>query len=167
MPDTPADTFSEPHAGDPHTPETYFATRVPPEWFVDTPEVRVDREEILVVGTLRDPAAVRAFREHTREHRVRLASEAEALFFRKVSWAVRHGETELRFTTVNVPVMTRLRIDERIVLDALIEGGIARTRSEALSWCVRLVGQHQREWLEELVEATETVRKVRDKGPKM
>jgi hypothetical protein len=160
------DTFSDPHVAEPHSPETFFASRIPAEWFEDA-EVRVDREEILVVGRLRDPASVRSFREHTREHRVRLAAEAESLFVRKVSWAVRCGDTEVRFTTVNVPVMTRLRIDERIVLDALIDGGIARTRSEALAWCVRLVGEHQREWLDELVEATETVRKVRDKGPKM
>jgi len=63
--------------------------------------------------------------------------------------------------------MTRLRMDERTVLDALIDGGLARTRSEALAWCVRLVGEHQREWLDELLAATETVRAVRERGPRV
>jgi len=66
-----------------------------------------------------------------------------------------------------VPVMSRMRIDERLVLDALIDGGLARTRSEALAWCVRLVGRHQREWLDELREAAATVERVRAKGPRL
>lgn len=151
----------------PVDPLAFFATRIPDTWFAGAPEVRIDREELLVVGRLVPGTSVPAFREHTRELRVRIASEAEAVFARKVSWAVRDGDAEHRFTTVNVPVMTRLRMDERAVLDALIEGGIARTRSEALAWCVRLVGLHQKEWLDELVAATEAVRRVRDKGPRL
>ena len=84
---------------------------------------------------------------------------------RKVSWGVRVGTTEHRFTSVSLPVMSRLRLDDRLVLDALIDGGLARTRSEALAWCVRLVGRHQREWLDELREAAAAVERVRQKGP--
>ena len=69
------------------------------------------------------------------------------------------------FTTVNAPAMTRLRLDERAVLDSLIAGGIARSRSEALAWCVRLVGQHEGDWIAELAEAVEAVKRVRDEGP--
>ena len=140
---------------------------VPETWFAGPVDVRVDREEILVVGALAAGVDPRAFREHSRDHRMRIAAEVEARFLRKVSWGVRLGEVEQRFTSVSVPVMSRLRIDERLVLDALIDGGLARTRSEALNWCVRLVGRHQREWLDELREAAAAVERVRDKGPKL
>jgi hypothetical protein len=146
-------------------PRSVLTSLIPAEWFTGEPRITVDREEILVVGVLPDGVAPKAFRELTRDLRVRIAAEVEARFLRKVSWGVQHGDTEIRFTTVSVPVMTRLRIEERAVLDALIEGGIARSRSEALNWCVRLVGRNQREWLDELVEATEAVRKVRERGP--
>lgn len=148
-------------------PAAFFAERIPAEWFTGPCDVRLDRDEILVVGELAAGTDPREFRERSRPFRMRIADEAEARFLRKVSWAVRDGDDELRFTTVSVPVMTRLRLDERVVLDALIEGGIARTRSEALGWCVRLVGQHQREWLDELASATEAVRAVRERGPRL
>jgi hypothetical protein len=143
----------------------FFQQHIPAEWFAAPADIRIDREEILVVGPLAPGVDPRAFREHTRELRVRIAGEAEARWLRKVSWGVRVGDTEHRFTTVSVPVMSRLRVDERLVLDALIDGGLARTRSEALSWCVRLVGMHQREWLDELREASAAVERVRAKGP--
>ena len=146
---------------------SFFVQRIPTEWF-DTPaDVRIDREEILVVGVLRAGVDPRVFRERTRDARMHLAAEAEARWLRKVSWGVRSGETEHRFTGVSVPVMSRMRIDERLVLDALIDGGLARTRSEALNWCVRLVGMHQRQWLDELREAAASVERVRAKGPNL
>ena len=61
--------------------------------------------------------------------------------------------------------MTRLRMAEREVLDTLIDAGIARSRSEALAWCVRLVGRNQEEWIGQLREAMEQVAKVRAEGP--
>jgi len=145
----------------------WFVQQVPDEWFAGPPEVRVDREEILVVGVLPGGVDPRAFREHSREARVHLAAAAEARWLRKVSWGVRVDTVEHRFTSVSVPVMSRLRIDERLVLDALIDGGLARTRSEALAWCVRLVGRHQREWLDELRDAAAAVERVRAKGPRL
>ncbi len=148
-------------------PVAFFRETVPAEWFTGPVDVSFDRDEILVAGCLDPEVDPVEFRERSRPHRVHLADQAESRFLRKVSWAIRQDGTEIRFTTVSVPVMTRLRIDERTVLDALIDGGIARTRSEALSWCVRLVGQHQREWLEELLAATETVRAVRERGPRL
>jgi hypothetical protein len=148
-------------------PVAFFREAIPTEWFTAPVDVTFDRDEILVTGCLAPEVDPAEFRERSRPHRVRIADQAEARFLRKVSWAIRHNGCDLRFTTMSVPVMTRLRIDERTVLDALIDGGIARTRSEALSWCVRLVGQHQREWLDELLAATETVRAVRDRGPRL
>ena len=51
------------------------------------------------------------------------------------------------------------------MLDTLVEAGVARSRSEALAWCVRLVGKHAEEWLTELRSAMEQVDKVRAQGP--
>jgi hypothetical protein len=159
----------------------WFAGRIPPEWFVGTPEVASDRDEILVVGTLSDPelaadataeaaasaraARIDGFREDTREHRMRVAREAQHRFGRRVSWGAACGDLRKLFTTVSVPAMTRLRLDERRVLDTLVEGGVARSRSHALAWCVRLVAQKQDDWLRDLREALSGVEKVRGEGP--
>ena len=159
----------------------WFAGRIPADWFAGTPEVLSDRDEILVVGTLSDPelpsdataeaaaaarvARIDGFREDTREHRMRIAQEAQHRFGRRVSWGASCGDVRKLFTTVSVPAMTRLRLDERRVLDTLVEGGVARSRSHALAWCVRLVAQKQDEWLKDLREALSDVEKVRGEGP--
>ena len=65
----------------------------------------------------------------------------------------------------SVPVMTRLRQPERIVLDTLVDAGVARSRSDALAWAVRLVGRHADEWLAELRAAMARVDDLRAKGP--
>ncbi|HVM55307.1 MAG TPA: hypothetical protein VM262_19130 [Acidimicrobiales bacterium] len=151
--------------------EGFFAGRVPDGWFADAPEVVVDREEIVVIGTIEvpDPAAAvgrtKRFREETREHRMRIAEEAEAAFGRKVSWGVQAGEERYLFTHLAVPVMTRLRQRERLVLDTLIDAGVARSRSDALAWCVRLVEKHQGDWIDQLREALVQVEEVRKQGP--
>lgn len=161
-----------PPATDTATLLGWFADALPDGWFVEPPTVRHDADEILVTGNLGPPGAglsheqqIVAFREATRDPRMTIADEAEATFGRKVSWAVVCGETEARFTTVNAPAMTRLRIDERQVLDTLIDAGVARSRSEALAWCVRLVGQHEDDWIRELREAIDHVKAVRDQRP--
>ncbi|HYY78344.1 MAG TPA: hypothetical protein VFD04_04055 [Actinomycetes bacterium] len=149
----------------------WLGGRIPAGWFAAPPEVLVDGEEILVVGTLPDDpatdpeeAAVR-FREETREQRIRLATELQRRWRRKVSWGVACGGERLLFTTLSVPVMTRLRMPERRVLDTLIDAGVARSRSDALAWCVRLVGRHQSDWIRELQDALVAVRRVRAQGP--
>jgi hypothetical protein len=162
----------------------WFAGRLPEEWQDAPAEVTVDREEITVVVHVPDPelaegasdseiagardGRVKGFREDTRERRIAIAREAEHRFGRKVSWGVvvggPEGSREL-FTHIAAPVMTRLRQPERMVLDTLVDSGVARSRSEALAWCVRLVGQHQDEWLTELREAMHTVDEVRRRGP--
>jgi hypothetical protein len=159
----------------------WFAGRLPDDWFVGSLEVTFDREEILVLGTLPDPelpgeatpeavgaaraARIDGFREDTRERRMRIAQEAQHRFGRHVSWGAECGDVRKLFTTVSVPAMTRLRMSERRVLDTLVEGGVARSRSHALAWCVRLVAEKQDEWLGDLREALRTVEKVRDEGP--
>lgn len=161
--------------------EGWFAGRLPDEWFEAPPEVEADREEILLVGTIPDvelgvdagPDAVAAartarierFREDTRRQRMAIAEEAQHRFRRKVSWGARCGDVEAHFTTLALPVMTRLRKRERAVLDTLVSSGVARSRSHALAWCVRLVGQNQEEWISKLREALSEVEKVRAEGP--
>jgi hypothetical protein len=66
---------------------------------------------------------------------------------------------------MSLPVMTRLRMPERAVLDTLVAAGVARSRSDALAWCVRLVGMHQSDWIKGLREALVKVEEVRGKGP--
>ena len=161
--------------------ETWFASHLPKDWFTGPLEIMSDGEEILVVGTLPDvelaggtSAAARAaaedaridrFREETRDDRVRIAREAERHFRRKVGWGARCGDQMKLFTTASVPVMTRLRMPERSILDTLVAGGVARSRSDALAWCVRLVGMHQKDWIKGLREALVKVDEARGKGP--
>lgn len=145
--------------------EGFFAERVPAGWFVGGPRVESDGDEVLVTGELAASTAVHEFRESTRGERVAIAGEAEARFGRKVSWGVEQAGRATLFTTLGVPVMTRLRLPERAVLDTLIDGGVARSRSEAVAWCVRLVGQHQAEWLADLRSALVGVERVRAEGP--
>ncbi len=157
------------------TPEmiaSWFAEHVPQSWFIAPPEVTADQDELIVIGTLPPagrPAAERsrlaAFRQESRPERIRIAAEAEQHFQRRVSWGARCGSTTILFSTASVPVMTRLRQPERRVLDTLVAAGVARSRSDALAWCVRLVGRHQADWIRELAEALQAVEKVRAQGP--
>ena len=152
--------------------QSWFEGRLPGEWFVGV-RVTVDREEITVIGDLPDEGLdasgaegrISRFREETRERRIGIALEAEARYRRKVSWGVTCGEVEALFTHISVPVMTRLKQPERRVLDTLVDAGVARSRSEALAWSVKLVGQHTESWLAELRTAMEKVDKLRAKGP--
>ncbi len=151
----------------------WFVGRLPDEWFSEV-EVTVDREEITVVGTLAGDAPEDAataegrigrFRSETRDRRIEIAREAETRYARKVSWGVRHGDASALFTHLAVPVMTRLRQPERQVLDTLVDAGVARSRSDALAWAVRLVGEHTQDWLEQLREAMAQVDDLRAEGP--
>jgi hypothetical protein len=145
--------------------EEFFRVSIPGRWFTGPARIDEDGDEIVCVGVLPPGALVEEFRESSRPERVAIAAEAESRFGRKVSWGVeRDGRTRM-FTSVSLPVMTRLRLPERSVLDTLISGGVARSRSEALAWCVKLVGRHQAEWLADLRGAVAEVRTVRDEGP--
>jgi len=161
--------------------QSWFASRLPAAWFAGPPEVTSDSEEILVIGELPDVelaggtspearvaarvARIDRFREETRDERVKIAREAERRFRRKVAWGARCGQETRVFTTLSLPVMTRLRMPERSVLDTLVAGGVARSRSDALAWCVRLVGMHQADWIQGLREALVKVDEARRKGP--
>ena len=125
----------------------WFTGRIPDEWVDGAIEVKLDREE-------------------TRQHRIEIAKEAEHAYGRKVSWGVRAADRTVMFTTFSVPVMTRLRQPERLVLDTLVDAGVARSRSDALAWCVRMVGEHEDAWLGELREALQRVEQIRAEGPR-
>jgi hypothetical protein len=144
---------------------SFITARLPDGWFEGTPSIEMDDDEILCVGTLPSDAGVEGFREHSRAERMAIADDAEARFQRKVSWGVVHGGVRTVFTSLSIPVMTRLRIGERAVLDTLIDAGVARSRSDALAWCVKLVGRHEADWLAELREALVGVEQVRATGP--
>jgi hypothetical protein len=159
----------------------WFTGRLPEEWRTVPPEITLDRDEITVVLTIEDvdlpdgssdaeraearAGRAKAFREDTRDRRIRVAREAEHRFDRKVSWAVKVGDRTELFTHVAAPTMTRLRQPERLVLDTLVDSGVARSRADARAGCVRLVREHESDWLGELREAMEHVADVRDRGP--
>jgi hypothetical protein len=163
----------------------WLTGRLPDDWFTGAPTITVDREEIIVIGELAAPeidkstggdadetarhaaalGRIGRFREDTREARMKIADEAESRYGRKIAWGARIGESRALFTHLAVPVMTRLRQDERRVLDTLVDAGVARSRSEALAWCVKLVGQHSDDWLASLRDAMTKVDEVRAEGP--
>jgi hypothetical protein len=159
----------------------WFAGRLPEGWFAGDPTVVVDREEITVIGRLPEPEGdesearasgrVARFREETRPERMRIADEAENRYGRKVSWGVEVGAADnperILFTHIAVPVMTRLKQPERQVLDTLVDAGVARSRSDALAWSVKLVGEHTEEWLAKLREAMTKVDDLRAEGPQL
>jgi len=171
----------------PTTPEqerligAWFAGRVPDGWFEGPVRIDIDGDEIQVVGTLPSPqladdagdderrvaeqARISGYREESRGARMRIADEAQPAFGRTVSWGAECGDSHVLFTTAGVPVMTRLRMADRRVLDTLIDAGVARSRSEALAWSVRLVAQHEAEWIAELRDAMKAVDEVRTRGP--
>lgn len=160
----------------------WFTGRIPSDWLDGAVEVTVDREEITVVLPIPAPQVAddasaaersaaaagrcRRFREETRQQRIEIAHEAEHKYGRKVSWGVRCDDKTVMFTTVSVPVMTRLRQGERQVLDTLVDAGVARSRSDSLAWCVRLVGEHEESWLADLRAALHQVEHVRAEGPR-
>jgi len=165
----------------------WLTGRVPDDWFSGPVEIAVDREEITVIGPLTSPLGrtaasgdstagvteraaagkgrAKAFREQTREQRIVIAREIEQRTDRKVSWGVVIDDERHMFTHLAAPVMTRLRQPERQVLDTLVAAGVARSRADALAWCVRLVGQHTDDWLAELRAAMKEVDRVRAAGP--
>ena len=160
---------------------SWFESRIPKGWFAGPAEVLADGDEILVIGDLPDvelaegtadearaaarSARIDRFREETRDDRVRIARDAERAFRRRVGWGARCGDELKLFTTASVPVMTRLRMPERSILDTLVAGGVARSRSDALAWCVKLVGMHQADWIKGLRDALVKVDEARGKGP--
>ncbi len=160
----------------------WFSGRLPGTWTEHgAPTIVVDREEITVtlaivgpdIGTDATPAArsegtagrIAGFRDDTRDQRIAIAREAEHRFDKHVAWAVRIDDETVLFTHLAVPTMTRLRQPERLVLDTLIAAGVARSRADALSWCVKLVGQHTDDWLTQLRQAIDDVERIRATGP--
>lgn len=156
----------------------WFAGRLPEGWSTGPVELVIDRDEITVVVPLPEPDAgdgdataaragrIARFREETREQRMAIADAAQERYGRSVAWGAACGDDRQLFTTLSVPVMTRLRQPERLVLDTLVDAGVARSRSEALAWAVRLVGRNADAWLTELRDAMTAVEEVRARGPR-
>lgn len=179
---------------DPADAADWFAGRLPSDWFEGPATLEIDRDEIVVVGELplpsteaERPAAesaepeaeagagvpqatregiVARFRESTRPARMQIASEAQNRYGRSVAWGVTVNGERIMFTHLAVPVMTRLRQPERKVLDTLVDAGVARSRSDALAWTVKLAGEHAESWLEELRDAMRKVDELRAEGPR-
>ncbi|MET7771329.1 hypothetical protein [Nocardia sp. NPDC005366] len=178
---------------DPADVPDWFAGRLPNDWFVGQPLIEIDRDEIVVIGELPLPqpeksaegdtkedagaptdelpratkeGAVARFRESTRPARMQIAGEAQHRYGRNVAWGVSVDGERIMFTHLAVPVMTRLRQPERKVLDTLVDSGVARSRSDALAWTVKLAGKHAESWLEELRTAMRKVDDLRSEGPK-
>lgn len=157
----------------------WLGGRIPADWGVSVGDLKMDEHEALVTLRLADVqnvegdldaarlGRIQQFREETREARIKISQEAQRKFGKIVSWAAECGEVQQIFTHLALPVMTRLRLPEREVLDALVEAGIARSRAHALAWCVALVREHQGEWLKDLKQAMESVARVRAQGPKL
>lgn len=165
--------------------ESWLTGRLPTDWSsVAPPSIVIDRDEITITITVPEPelptdatdatdadraeavsGRITGFREDTRDRRIAIARDAEHRFERKVAWAVTVGDRTDLFTHIAAPVMTRLRQPERLVLDTLVAANVARSRADALAWCVRLVGTHADDWLTELRDAMTAVDGVRAKGP--
>lgn len=159
----------------------WLAGRLPDGWFEGQPSVTVDRDEIVIIGQVpatdlpgdgdevvrsaAEAGRITRFREETRDERMAIDREAQHHFGRSIAWGAGVGSTTTLFTNLSVPVMTRLRQPERLVLDTLVDSGVARSRSDALAWCVKLVAANTDEWLDRLRSAMETVESVRQEGP--
>ena len=155
--------------------------RLPGSWFEQAPTMTIDHDEIVIIGRLPaldlgdevDPTGKAAaevgrisrFREETREERMAIAREGQHHFGKVISWGAEIGGTKHVFTNLSIPVMTRLRQSERTVLDTLVDSGVARSRSDALAWCVKLVATNADEWLLRLRNAMESVETIRKQGP--
>ena len=163
------------------TINAWLRGRLPDAWTAEPAHIEIDRDEITIMLVVTPPElddratdadraealAGRAtgFREETREARIQIAREAEHRYERKIAWGVNVGDRSELFTHLAVPVMTRLRQPERMVLDTLVAANVARSRADALAWCVRLVGEHTGDWLTELRDAMQAVDRLRAEGP--
>ena len=159
--------------------KAWLTGRIPAEWGVVLEDLQMDEHEVLLTVRLSDVQGVEGdldvarlgriqqFRADTRDSRIAIAREAQRKFGQVFSWAAQCGDVKQLFTHLALPVMTRLRLAEREVLDALVDAGIARSRAHALAWCVALVRQHQADWFKELKTAMESVAKVRAQGPRL
>lgn len=157
---------------------SWFAGSIPDDWFSAPITIVFDRDEIVVSGDLAVPklndgddmsiaatARIGTFRESTRDQRISIAQQAEERFKRRVSWEATCADEVSSFTRASTPVMTRLHLEDRQTLDTLIDAGVARSRSEAMAWCVRLVADNEAAWLGDLREAMTDLEALRDQGP--
>ena len=92
---------------------------------------------------------------------MRIARGLEDAFNRKVAWGARSREMGVLFTHLATPVMTRLRPARAVGPRHPGRRGVARSRADALAWCVRLVGQHEADWIARLQDAIKNVDEAR------
>jgi hypothetical protein len=131
----------------------WFTERIPPGWLAGPIEVDVDREEALVVLPLSKTYDGGGFREATRGERIKVAQQAEETFGLRISWGTSKDGRRQLYTTVRTPVTVPLAMRERQILDGLVAAGVASDRTEAVAWCIRLVGHHEADWLRDLRDA--------------
>ena len=123
----------------------WFAGRMPEHWFTGDPEVTVDREEITVVGRLPE---VDGDSGETEAH-----ASGRAARFREQTRAER----------MQIADEAEARYRRKVAWG--VDAGVARSRSDALAWSVRLVGEHADEWLGKLRAAMREVDDLRAQGP--
>ena len=159
----------------------WFAGRLPDGWFAGPLSIDVDRDEILVIGTLAEPELPNDATSETRSAALAAGSPGSERTpapsgcrsptrpsggsAGRCPGAPDAAINSARSPRLSMPAMTRLRMPERKVLDTLVDSGVARSRSHALAWCVRLIAERQEEWLKDLREALRTVEQVRADGP--
>jgi hypothetical protein len=143
----------------------WFAERLPGGWSSGPARVDVDRDEILVLIPLPEGDRPGEFRQRTRAERIALARSAEETFGRKVSWGTLADGARSVFTNIRTGVTAELALTERRVLDSLVAGGVASNRSDAVAWCIRLVGRHEADWLQDLDDAAASTRGVPAEQP--
>lgn len=131
----------------------WFAERLPAEWLCGPAQIEVDREEAVVVLPLAERYDSGEFRDATRGKRIQLAQQAEEAFGLKISWGTTKDGRRRLFTTVRTAVAVPLAMRERQILDGLVAAGVAADRTEAVAWCIRLVGHHESDWLRDLRDA--------------
>src|SRR4029453_5365155 len=123
----------------------WLAGRLPTDWYEGPTTIPIDRETILVIGRIPGPeqapdasdaaraaavaGRIKQFREDTRQRRIEIARGLEHTSRRKVAWGGECEDPRTVFNNNSVPVMTRLRQPQRLILDTLVDAGVARSRS--------------------------------------
>ena len=175
-----SDAPNDAHVPDAHV-VAWFAGRLPDEWTAaGEPELTVDREEVTVVITIAEPELADDADGPTRAEAVAGASAGSARTPRATHRDRPRGRAPVRTKGC---VGRAGRRPDRAVHSSRRPGhdpvasarttcarhprraGVARSRADALAWCVRLVGQHTDDWLAKSRAAIADVERLHAEGP--